>query len=353
MRRLTALTLIAALVAGAAPAQAQPPAYRAPRTASGQPDLQGLWTNSAITMLARPPMIKGLVPTPAEAATFKTMFLGFLGSLLSTAPIDPNKPAPEAVKAVDNTEYLEMDLNLAHVGGQLRSSWIVEPADGQVPLTDAGKALAKAMGRGNLYDGPEVRPMTERCVTAIGSPEGPPMMNTGFNANYQILQTRDYVAIEVEMNHDVRIVRLTDRAPDRAHAPAAVLRWMGDSVGWWEGDTLVVETTNFHPQGTLVGGVFGVFAYRPQSIVRERFTRTSKDEILYQFTVEDPVIFTKPWRAEMSFRPTKGPIYEYACHEGNYAVANALAGARYQEAHPAAAPAAAPPQATAKPATPR
>jgi hypothetical protein len=120
---------------------------------------------------------------------------------------------------------------------------------------------------------------------------------------------------------------------------------MGDSVGWWEGDTLVVETTNFNPKGTLVGTLFGQFAYRPESIVRERFTRTARDELLYQFTVEDPVIFSRPWRAEMSFRPTKGPIYEYACHEGNYAVANALAGARYQERQAAAG--------AAKPGAPR
>jgi hypothetical protein len=330
MRHLSALIVMAALLAGAA----QAGAYRAPRTASGQPDLQGLWTNSATTMLARPPMIKGLVPTDAEAASFKKMLMAYIGDLLSTAPIDPTKPAPEVVKAVTNTEYIETDLNLARVGGQRRSSWIVEPADGQVPLTEAGKALLKEMSRGNRYDGPEVRPITERCLTAISSPEGPPMMNAGFNPNYQIVQTRDYVAIEVEMNHDVRIIRLTDRA----HPPPVMQRWMGDSVGWWEGDTLVVETTNFHPLGTLVGSLFGQFAYRPQSVVRERFTRTAKDEILYQFTVEDPVIFSKPWRAEMSFRPTRGPIYEYACHEGNYAVANALAGARYEERQAAAKP---------------
>jgi hypothetical protein len=343
MRHLSALIVIAALLAGGA----QAGAYRAPRTASGQPDLQGLWTNTSMTSLVRPPMVKGLVPTDAEAAAFNKAIMSFLADIISNAPIDPNKPAPEVVKAVGNNDWLEADLHLGHVGGQVRSSWIVEPADGQLPLTDAGKALAKAMGRGNLYDGPEVRPMTERCVTAIGAPEGPPMMNTGFNANYQIVQTRDYVAIEVEMNHDVRIIRLTDRA----HPPAAMLRWMGDSVGWWEGETLVVESANFHPQGTLIGGVFGAFAYRPQSIVRERFTRTSKDEILYQFTVEDPVIFSKPWRAEMSFRPTKGPIYEYACHEGNYGVALALAGARYQEREAAAQ--AAKPAPAAGPSAPR
>jgi hypothetical protein len=137
------------------------------------------------------------------------------------------------------------------------------------------------------------------------------------------------------MNHDVRIIRLIDRQ----HAPAAVRRYMGDSVGWWEGQTLVVETTNFNAYGAHVASLFGEFAYRPESVVRERFTRTAKDEMLYEFTVEDPVIFAKPWRAEMAFRPAPGPIYEYACHEGNYAVANALAGARYQEGEKAARPA--------------
>jgi hypothetical protein len=337
MRRLSCLILAVALVAGAAEARE----YRAPRNASGQPDLQGLWTNTAVTMMARPPMIKGLVPTEAEAANFKKMFMSYVGELASTAPIDPTKPAPPVVKQVENSDFLEMDLNLAKVGGETRSSWIVEPADGQLPLTEEGKRLTKEKSRGNRYDGPEVRPASERCLIAIGSPEGPPMMNTGFNAHYQFVQTRDHVAIHVEMNHDVRIIRLNDRT----HLPAAITPWMGDSVGWWEGETLVVETTNVNPTGAYVGSLFGDFAYRPQSIVRERFTRTAPNEILYEFTVEDPVIFSKPWRAEMSFRPAKGPIYEYACHEGNYSIANALAGARYQEkvaAAEAVKPAAAP-----------
>jgi hypothetical protein len=247
------------------------------------------------------------------------------------------------VKAAPNSDFIEMKLELATVGGEMRSSWIVEPADGQMPLTDAGKKLLKEMSVGNRYADPEARPLTERCLIAIGSPEGPPMMNTGFNGNYQFIQTHDYVAIEIEMNHDVRMIRLVDGAGDRTHPPAAVKRYMGDSVGWWEGDTLVVETTNFNPNGTYIGSLFGDFAYRPESVVRERFTRTAKDEILYQFTVEDPVIFAKPWKAEMSFRPTKGPIYEYACHEGNYGVANALSGARYIEKHPPPAAPAPPP----------
>jgi hypothetical protein len=332
MRKLAWLIIAAgAVFANAATAQT----YRAPRNAAGQPDFEGIWTNSAVTMLARPPVIKGLVPTPAEAAAFDKMFKGFLGDMVSTAPIDPNKPAPPVVKSVDNADLIEMKLALGAVGGELRSSWIVEPADGQVPLTEAGKALTKEAGVGNRYGSAEQRPPTERCLTAVGSPEGPPMLNTGFNAHYQFIQTHDHVAIEIEMNHDVRLIRLGERS----HPPLSVTRYMGDSVGWWEGDTLVVETTNFNPTGAYVSSLFGEFAYRPESVVRERFTRTARDEILYQFTVEDPVIFSRPWRAEMSFRPARGPIYEYACHEGNYALTNTLAGARYQERERAAAPA--------------
>jgi len=152
------------------------------------------------------------------------------------------------------------------------------------------------------------------------------MMNTGFNANYQIVQTPDHVAILVEMNHDVRIIRMGDRR----HIPAAVQPWLGDSVGWWEGDTLVVETTNLNPKGHVysLGGGFG---YSAKTRITERFTRTAQDQILYEFTVEDPINFTRPFSAQMPMRTARGPIYEYACHEGNYSLPNILAGARAEE----------------------
>jgi hypothetical protein len=152
------------------------------------------------------------------------------------------------------------------------------------------------------------------------------MMNTGFNAHYQILQTRDFVAIEVEMNHDVRIIRLKDRN----HPPPSVRLWLGDSVGWWEGDTLVVETTNFEP-GLYIGSLGGGFVYSDHAKLTERFTRTGPDQILYEFQVDDPVMFKSVWRAQMPWRAAKGPIYEYACHEGNRGVALALSGAREEE----------------------
>ena len=322
MRTLTTLALLAALVAGAASAA---PAYKAPRTKFGAPDLQGIWTNTALTFLQRPPIFKGLIATEAEAKMMMAGFQKMAGDLLSDKPIDPGLPAPPVVKDAPNSDFIEMDLNLARIDGQMRSSWIVEPADGRIPFTDAGRAANRASAK-ESYDGPEGRPQTERCLIAIGSPEGPPMMNGGFNAHYQIVQTRDFVAIYVEMNHDVRIIRLTDRD----HIPAAMARWMGDSVGWWEGDTLVVETTNL-PRGAQVGSLGGGFVYGAKTRITERFTRKAPDQMLYEFKVEDPDYFKQPWRAEMPMRTAKGPIYEYACHEGNYSLPNILQGARVQE----------------------
>lgn len=327
MRHLSPLAWTAALALASA-AHAAP--YHAPRTAFGQPDLQGVWTNSSVTMLQRPPMLKNLVPTDAEAKMMEQGFLGLVGDLIKPT-VDPKAPAPPPVKEAPQADLLEMDLHLATVNGQKRTSWIVDPPDGRLPFTDAGKA-AKAAANAETYDGPEGRPLSERCLTAVGSPEGPPMMNAGFNANYQIVQTKDHVAILVEMNHDVRIIRLADRK----HVPDVVRPWMGDSVGWWEGDTLVVETTNLHPK-SYVANLGGGFPYSAHGKLIERFTRTGPTQMLYEFTVDDPAYFKQAWRAQMPMRAAKGPIYEYACHEGNYSLPNALMGARAEERATAAA----------------
>jgi hypothetical protein len=327
---LVCLAIATAAALGAEPASAAPaaaPAYRAPRTAYGAPDLQGLWTNTALTFLQRPPIFKGLIATDKEEAMMIGLFKKMAGDVLDTAPVDPKAPAPPVVKEAPQSDYIEMDLHLGRIDGQPRTSWIVDPADGRLPFTEAvKKARAKDAAAPEVFDNPEDRDTQERCLTAIGSPEGPPMMNTGFNGNYRIVQTRDYVAILVEMNHDVRIIRMGDRA----HQPAAIQPWLGDSVGWWEGDTLVVETTNLNPKGHVFS-LGGGFPYSPQTKITERFTRTAKDRILYQFSVDDPATFTKVWKAEMPMRAAKGPIYEYACHEGNYSLPNILAGARAQE----------------------
>ena len=339
MFRLTCLAIAVAMAASAADAApaAAPAPYHPPRTRFGTPDLQGIWTNTALTFLQRPPIFKALIATDKEEAMMVGMFKKMAGSIIDPAPIDPKLPAPPEVKEAPQTDYIEMPLQLARINGQPRTSWIVDPADGKLPFSDAEKKLRAAAAKApDNLDNPENRDTQERCLTAIGSPEGPPMMNTGFNGNYQILQTKDYVTIQIEMNHDVRIIRMGDRA----HLPAAIDPWLGDSVGWWEGDTLVVETTNLNTKGHVysLGGGFG---YSAQTKVIERFTRTSRDQILYEFSVDDPIVFAKAWKAEMPMRATTGPIYEYACHEGNYSLPNILAGARVEEKAAREAPASA------------
>ncbi|MGA0607944.1 hypothetical protein ACO2Q0_18290 [Phenylobacterium sp. VNQ135] len=333
--RWAVVGLAVALAAGAA--EAAEHAYKAPRNRLGQPDLSGIWTNTSITWLQRPPGVKALVLSDAEAEAMGDEFRRMVDVLIRPTS-DPAAPAPEETKAVDNSDFLEMDLKPARVNGQWRSSWIVEPEDGRLPFTEEGRARTRERGRGKGYDSYETRPTDERCLTAIGSPEGPPMMNSGFNGHYQILQTKDHVAILIEMNHDVRIVKLIagPTAPRPIHHPNAP-RWMGETVGWFEGDSLVMETTNHNPQGAYAGSMTGGMTYTQTAVVRERLTRTGPDSILYAFTVDDPATFAWPWRAEMPWRPAKGPIYEYACHEGNYSLANILGGARVQEAEARAA----------------
>ena len=193
-------------------------------------------------------------------------------------------------------------------------------------MSDTGKARAAARAewlrtRGGEYDHPEFRPLAERCLMSFGSNAGPPMLpNYFYNNNYQIVQTKDQILILVEMVHDVRVIRLNATT----HPPAHVRTWMGDSIGRWEGDTLVVETTNFHPLQAF-RGASGALK------VLERFRRVDADTILYTFTIDDPATWTRQWSGEVPFRRSEEPIYEYACHEGNYALSNILSGARAQE----------------------
>jgi hypothetical protein len=182
------------------------------------------------------------------------------------------------------------------------------------------------------YDHPESRPLGERCLLSFGSSSGPPMLpNYFYNNNYEIVQTPDSVMILVEMVHDARLIRIGPNAAP--HPPQHIRPWMGDSIARWEGDTLVVETTNFHPQQVFRGASDNLK-------VIERFTRADKDTILYKFTIDDPTTFTKPWSGEVPFRASTERIYEYACHEGNYALSNVLSGERSQEKQRAQAAAA-------------
>jgi hypothetical protein len=329
--------LTAALVAGSTAMSAHAGSYRAPHTRDGAPDLQGVWSNASLTKMQRPEAFKTLVVGASEAAPFERKH-GDKKQRAST-PIAPDAPAPPVTDAVGQDaedQFFTPSAELARIGGQIRTSWIVEPRDGQLPFTDAARAEAKAaeFGDDNVFDNPETRPFDERCILGVGGSAGPPFVNPGENAQLQILQTRDYVTILAEMNHDVRIIPLRDRK----HGPAGIKPWMGDSIGWWEGNTLVVETVNFNPgerwhwnNGDYV--LIGVGAK-----VTERFTRTGRDSILYRFAVDDRTNYTQTWSGEMPLSRSGGPIYEYACHEGNYALPGILAGARKAESVPPAKP---------------
>jgi hypothetical protein len=308
----------AAQLAGAA-------GYKPPRTASGDPDFQGVWTNVSMTMLQRPKAFETLVISIAQATAYEKVKTDNFEREI--APLAPETPAPPWVDAVEQeaAQWYLPPAGLARIGGQVRTSWIVDPADGQLPYTEAAKAEAKASQQADdhVFDNPEARPFDERCLLGVGGTAGPPFLNTASNSHLQIVQARDHVVIVAEMNHDARIVRLRDRR----HAPAAVKPWMGDSIGWWDGETLVVETTNFNP-GERWHWNSGYVLIAEGAKVTERFTRTGPAEILYRFRVEDPVNYTQAWQGEMPLTAAPGPVYEYACHEGNYALANILAGGR-------------------------
>lgn len=336
-----ALALICAVLA-APPAQAAGP-YRAPRTAFGAPSLEGQWTNATFTPLQRPREFKALVATPAQAAAFvrkqKNRLVGVETphdpALPPPEKPDPAKPEPPDVGDVQS-EWYEMEVGLLEIDGQLRTSIIFDPADGRLPYNPHGKAMAQAAEKTDETDfsNPEVRMPDERCLMALAGVTGPPMLPAGYNANYQIIQTPREIAIFSEMIHDVRIVRI-----GAAHPAIATHPWMGDSIGRWEGDTLVIETVDQHPGGAnrfLAGGVFHT---TPGAKVTERLTRISPTQIRYAFTVEDPAAYSRPWRGELRFNASTAPIYEYACHEGNHSLPNILAGGRAQDREAAAKPA--------------
>ncbi|MDB5479132.1 MAG: hypothetical protein JWO83_185 [Caulobacteraceae bacterium] len=313
-----ALALTTAGVAAAQTQAAKP--YHASRTEFGDPDLQGLWTNASITRLERPAWASKLVLTPEEAAVAEAKSKEWLA--------DNDKAAERNDVGGYNSFWLDPGSKLGVVNGEIRTSWIVDPPTGRIPYSPEGGRAAMATGMRQVRDfsGPEVRSLGERCIVGYGSTGGPPMLNVLYNNNYQIVQSPGYVVIVVEMNHDARIVRLGG-----THPPANVTPWMGDSVGHWEGDTLVVETTNLNPGQAFTADILHQIYLAPASRVTERFTRVSDRDILYEFKVEEPHAYTQTWRGEIPMHATKGPMYEYACHEGNYALADILAGAREQE----------------------
>jgi hypothetical protein len=330
------VTLVFALTIWGATSMATPQAdadYEPPRTATGAPDLQGTWTNATITSLERPDQINKLVLYGWEAELWETQFGKFF---VDNDPSDPNEGAPPAGENVGgyNTFWMDPGTHLMRVNGQIRSSIIADPPSGKVPYrAEYRRKLRSAISNvATAFDGPEQRPLGERCIVGFGSTGGPPMLPVLYNNHYQLVQTPTHVMILVEMNHDVRIVRL-----NAEHQPDNIKPWLGDSVGHWDGDTLVVETTNFNPGQSFRAAIRHQIYMSENTVVTERFTRVADAELRYDFTVEDPEVFTQPWRGEMTLREASGHIYEYACHEGNYSLPGILAGARADEREAAAA----------------
>lgn len=320
--RLPRIALVFTLMA---PALATAEPWKIERLPWGDPDFQGIWTSATITTLTRPDDIDDLVLTPKQAAVLEQFGEDQLAEIDDLPEGDLQ--AGEDVGGY-NAAWIDPGTRVLRVNGEARSSIITEPENGQVPYTLMGRGRFYWQGYKfiNRHDNPEERPLGERCTVGFGSTGGPPMLPVLYNNNYQFVQTPDEVLILVEMNHNIRTIRMGGEP-----LPSAIRPWLGDSIGHWDGDTLVVRTTGFHPQQNLRAAIKHQFYMTQDSVVEERFTRTAQGELLYQFTVTDDSIYKQPWSGELTMRSTEGPIYEYACHEGNYGLPNILAGARQEE----------------------
>jgi hypothetical protein len=334
--------------------------YRVPRLADGTPDFQGVWTNTSATPLERAPALgKRRAYTEEEAAKIEGTARARVEN--DAKPTDPDLKigAAASLPPVGNYNQFWTDrgMSVAVIDGEKRTSVIIDPPDGRIPSLvsqarrgtgnprparnrpsgDLGEAFTgpegfPVAGRSEepprdesdpalegRADGPEQRGLGERCILGFGSTSGPPMLPTMYNSYYQIVQTPGFVVILVEMVHDARIIRIGGEP-----LPKSVKQWMGDSIGYWEGDTLVVKTTNFRPEQSYRGST-------EKAVITERFTRIADDQIVYRFTVDDPAAFSAKFTGELPFSRVNANVYEYACHEGNYALPGILAGARAAE----------------------
>jgi hypothetical protein len=280
------------------------------RLRDGHIDLQGVWAHTNLTPFERPSDLKTLVISTDDATAIKQR--------IDAKNDDLTRPAEPSI-------YFD-DRSVEPIRGELRSSIIVDPIDGAIP----GNALFKeTMSRARssvltAFDGPEQRPASERC---LGAPSAtPPTQLIPASDLRQIVQTPNAVVMAFEELHEARIIRMKAQ-----HAPATITSWLGDSIGWWEGDTLVVETKYFSPASALRMSPNSSFVVSPATTVTERFTRISADEMWYEFAVEDPTYYTQVWRGESRFSRSSALLLEYACHEGNYALNYVLESARALE----------------------
>lgn len=316
-----AAATIAAQTATKAPPAGESPSWVAPRTADGQPDLQGVWDFRTVTPMERPSEFADkAVLSDEEAETFEKQ-----RAEATNADTNRDKTAGGLVNGAPATADVALAYNEfwydrgTKVVGTKRTSLVTDPPDGKIPpLTPEAKLrlAEQQVARERPARGPEDRSVGERCIMGFNS--GPPIVPGGYNQNMQIFQTRGNLAILNEMVHNVRMVPI-DGSPH-----VGVRQWAGVSRGRWEGETLVVETKNFS----------GVTAFRgssPNLHLTERFTRVADDTLLYEFTVDDPTTWTRPWTAQIPMRKSNDALYEYACHEGNYGMEGILSSARAME----------------------
>jgi hypothetical protein len=333
MKRLLPAAGVMLLVAWGALApvsSAQSPGYQAPRLADGRPDLQGTWTTQTFTPLQRPKRYAGQeFLTEAEADE--------LIKLLSREGVDPlvtnifgasDEERLKRVEQTDETHYNNAEWLATATPKTLssrRTSLIFDPPDGLIPpLTPEAQKRAAARRAQAGFDSYETRPAQERCI--VWTHEGPPMTPAPYNDIMQVMQMPGYVIIYRELATAPRIIPI-----GKPHPPEQIRNWAGHSVGRWEGDTLVVDTTNFNEKAAIQGSGSGLH-------VIERFTRISADRIQYQVTLEDPGTWTRPWSVDIPMMATEGRLYEYACHEGNYGLPNILSGARFADREAAKKP---------------
>ena len=345
-RMLIALLVCAFALSGPAAAAAERDADSAiPRTASGKPDLTGTYDAATLTPLTRPPeygdnlyLTREEAEKIAEAERLRNEERGQRSDPNREAPPEGGDGSEGAAGNVGgyNTFWIDRGEDAFAVDGKFRTSILVDPKNGQMPPMTAEARQARASrfrGRGREndgtaywldqegpgpYDDMEQRGTAERCL--LGFTGVAPTFPSLYNNFKRIVQTEDHVVILLEMVHDARVVRMSSE-----HPPAHVKKWLGDSIGWWEGDTLVVETTNFRRESAPGRGG------SENARVIERFSRLESGDVLYRFTVEDPSVWTAPWTGEYVWRASEDRVFEYACHEGNYALGNIMRGARLLE----------------------
>ena len=311
-RSLWVIASVGALAAGSALVSGQ-------NTGGGRPNFEGLWNSATVTPLERPSELRDKAFfTPAEAAEWERQV-----TRRNEEP-PPEVAAKNQGTGTYNTFYREFGTRTVKT---LRTSIVTDPPDGRIPaLTpEAAEARRRRLERQKRFENVEELGLQDRCLAFVTA--GPPMLPYSYNSNYHIVQTRDAMVVHAEMIHDTRIIHLDGRP----HLPSNVRQWLGDSIGRWEGNTLVVDTTNFRDGSGYYGDAGGNFAWDGNLHLVERLSLIDAETLLYQFEIDDPTAYVRPWKGELTLARAVGPIYEFACHEGNYSLTNMLRGYRSAE----------------------